>query len=131
MLFIFLKQPSDGGGVILLWLCCHVTNFHPLISKDLPSKAEDVVETAAALVLPLLRELHCVVVTLGQHGVLVCGQNMDGSVSLHPGSCCKVEQDQTSSYEVGKGLESGRKFDCRRRGERVIEWKILPLVTCL
>ncbi|KAL8222095.1 UNVERIFIED_CONTAM: hypothetical protein K2H54_074917 [Gekko kuhli] len=62
---------------------------HP-VPADLPSKLEDVVETAMALVPPLLRELHCVVVTLGQHGVLVCGQSTDGSVSLHPGSCSKT-----------------------------------------
>ncbi|XP_054845116.1 uncharacterized protein LOC129336129 isoform X2 [Eublepharis macularius] len=60
------------------------------VPADLPSKPEDVIETALALVLPLLRELHCVVVTLGQHGVLVCGQSMDGSVSLHPGACSKT-----------------------------------------
>ncbi|XP_077195958.1 uncharacterized protein LOC143838487 isoform X2 [Paroedura picta] len=62
---------------------------HP-VPADLPSKLEDVVETAVALALPLLQELHCMVITLGQHGVLVCGRSMDGSVSLHPGSCSKT-----------------------------------------
>uniref|UniRef100_A0ACB8FMC5 Uncharacterized protein n=1 Tax=Sphaerodactylus townsendi TaxID=933632 RepID=A0ACB8FMC5_9SAUR len=62
---------------------------HP-VPADLPSKLEDVVETAVFLVLPLLRELHCVVVTLGHHGVLVCGRSVGGSVSLHPGLCSKT-----------------------------------------
>ncbi|XP_053112226.1 uncharacterized protein LOC128327452 [Hemicordylus capensis] len=62
---------------------------HP-VPADLPTKLEDVVETAMALVCPLLQELHCVVVTLGQDGVLVCGQNVGGTVSLHPGTCNKT-----------------------------------------
>ncbi|XP_070612428.1 uncharacterized protein [Erythrolamprus reginae] len=56
---------------------------------DLPSKVEDIIKTAIALAYPLLRGLHCVVVTLGQHGVLLCGRSKGGSVSLHPQTCYK------------------------------------------
>ncbi|KAJ7329105.1 hypothetical protein JRQ81_015279 [Phrynocephalus forsythii] len=59
------------------------------VPADLPSKLEDILETAVTLASPLLKELHCVVVTLGQHGVLVCGRNVGGSVSLHPRICNK------------------------------------------
>ncbi|XP_063164288.1 uncharacterized protein LOC134500797 isoform X3 [Candoia aspera] len=57
------------------------------VPTDLPSKLEDIVETAIALAYPLLKGLHYVVVTLGQHGVLLCGQSKGGSVSLHPQTC--------------------------------------------
>uniref|UniRef100_A0A8D2IV80 Carbohydrate kinase PfkB domain-containing protein n=1 Tax=Varanus komodoensis TaxID=61221 RepID=A0A8D2IV80_VARKO len=61
---------------------------HP-VPEALPSKLEDMLEVAAGLACPLLKELHCVVVTLGQHGVLVCGRDVGGSVSLHPGTSTK------------------------------------------
>ncbi|XP_019345178.1 uncharacterized protein LOC102565606 isoform X1 [Alligator mississippiensis] len=58
---------------------------HP-VPTDLPSRLEDVVRTAMTLACPLLTQLCCVVVTLGSHGVLLCGRSMGGSVSLHPGT---------------------------------------------
>uniref|UniRef100_A0A8D0GI40 Carbohydrate kinase PfkB domain-containing protein n=1 Tax=Sphenodon punctatus TaxID=8508 RepID=A0A8D0GI40_SPHPU len=63
---------------------------HP-IPADLPSRMEDVVSAAMALVRPLLKQLHCVVVTLGPHGVLLCGRLVGGSVSLCPGAHKQVE----------------------------------------
>ncbi|XP_025021809.1 uncharacterized protein LOC112540522 isoform X2 [Python bivittatus] len=57
------------------------------VPTDLPSKLEDIIETAIALAYPLLNGLHYVVVTLGQHGVLLCGRSKGGSVSLHPQTC--------------------------------------------
>ncbi|XP_033019145.1 pseudouridine-metabolizing bifunctional protein C1861.05-like isoform X1 [Lacerta agilis] len=62
---------------------------HP-VPADLPSTLEDAVKTALTLAQPLLGELRCVVVTLGQHGVLVCCQNMDGRLSLLPGTFNKA-----------------------------------------
>ncbi|XP_026991445.2 pseudouridine-metabolizing bifunctional protein C1861.05 isoform X1 [Tachysurus fulvidraco] len=50
----------------------------------LPSSLEDVLGCAAALSRPLLEHLQCVVVTLGALGVLVCGENEAGTVSLRP-----------------------------------------------
>ncbi|XP_008108730.2 uncharacterized protein LOC100556121 [Anolis carolinensis] len=61
---------------------------HP-VPADLPTKLEDIVDIAAKLAGPLLKELHCVVVTLGQHGVLVCGRNESGTISLHSRACNK------------------------------------------
>ncbi|XP_025054677.1 uncharacterized protein LOC102384925 isoform X4 [Alligator sinensis] len=58
---------------------------HP-VPTDLPSRLEDVVRTAMTLACPLLTHLCCVVVTLGSHGVLLCGRSMGGSVCLHPGT---------------------------------------------
>ncbi|XP_053889809.1 uncharacterized protein LOC128840168 isoform X3 [Malaclemys terrapin pileata] len=58
---------------------------HPVLA-DLPSRLEDVVRTAMTLTHPLLTQLHCVVVTLGMHGVLLCGRRVEGSVSLCPGT---------------------------------------------
>lgn len=49
---------------------------------DVPCKLEDMVDTAISLSLPLLENLHCVIVTLGAHGVLLCGHRRDGTVSL-------------------------------------------------
>uniref|UniRef100_A0ABM5GEK5 Uncharacterized protein isoform X4 n=1 Tax=Pogona vitticeps TaxID=103695 RepID=A0ABM5GEK5_9SAUR len=66
---------------------------------DLPSKLDAILEIAATLACPLLKELHCVMVTLGQHGVLVCGRNVGGSVSLHPGICNKgATKELCASY---------------------------------
>ncbi|XP_074438493.1 uncharacterized protein LOC141741509 isoform X4 [Larus michahellis] len=56
------------------------------LPAELPSRSEDVVQTAVALSRPLLAHLHCVVVTLGAHGILLCGKSLGGSISLRPGA---------------------------------------------
>ncbi|XP_052644856.1 LOW QUALITY PROTEIN: uncharacterized protein LOC128142667 [Harpia harpyja] len=56
------------------------------LPAELPSRLEDVVQTAMALARPLLAHLRCVVVTLGAHGVLLCGNSLGGSISLRPGA---------------------------------------------
>ncbi|XP_054689087.1 uncharacterized protein LOC129209141 isoform X4 [Grus americana] len=56
------------------------------LPAELPSRLEDVVQTAMALARPLLAHLCCVVVTLGTHGVLLCGKSLGGSISLRPGA---------------------------------------------
>ncbi|XP_041254649.1 pseudouridine-metabolizing bifunctional protein C1861.05-like isoform X2 [Onychostruthus taczanowskii] len=56
------------------------------LPAELPSRLEDVVQAAVALACPLLAHLHCVVVTLGAHGVLLCGKSLGGSISLYPGT---------------------------------------------
>ncbi|KAM3926587.1 uncharacterized protein RB166_009390 isoform 1-T2 [Leptodactylus fuscus] len=49
---------------------------------DIPCKLEDIVDTAIGLSLPLLENIHCVIVTLGAHGILLCGHRRDRTVSL-------------------------------------------------
>ncbi|XP_064313097.1 uncharacterized protein LOC104043324 isoform X8 [Phalacrocorax carbo] len=56
------------------------------LPAELPSRLEDVVQSAMALARPLLAHLCCVVVTLGAHGVLLCGRSLGGSISLRPGA---------------------------------------------
>ncbi|XP_057878686.1 uncharacterized protein LOC131082640 isoform X2 [Melospiza georgiana] len=56
------------------------------VPAELPSRLEDAVQAAVALACPLLSHLQCVVVTLGAHGVLLCGRSLAGSISLHPGA---------------------------------------------
>ncbi|KAM9292624.1 uncharacterized protein RDI95_002425 [Morus bassanus] len=56
------------------------------LPAELPSRLEDVVQSAVALARPLLAHLCCVVVTLGAHGVLLCGRSLGGSISLRPGA---------------------------------------------
>ncbi|XP_068258429.1 uncharacterized protein [Nyctibius grandis] len=63
---------------------CQLAREHQL--AELPSRLEDVVQTAMALACPLLAHLCCVVVTLGAHGVLLCGKSVGGSISLCPGA---------------------------------------------
>ncbi|XP_032544883.1 pseudouridine-5'-phosphate glycosidase-like isoform X2 [Chiroxiphia lanceolata] len=62
------------------------------VPAELPSMLEDVVQTAVALACPLLAHLQCVVVTLGTHGILLCGKSLGGSILLCPGGsqtdCC-------------------------------------------
>ncbi|KAM4618493.1 uncharacterized protein ACJ7VT_007871 [Polymixia lowei] len=50
----------------------------------LPSSLDEVLNCALALSRPLLEHLHCVLVTLGDNGVLVCGENDAESVNLQP-----------------------------------------------
>ncbi|XP_018540061.1 uncharacterized protein zgc:136858 isoform X2 [Lates calcarifer] len=50
----------------------------------LPSSLEELLSIAVALSRPLLEQLHCLVVTLGANGVLVCGEHNAGSVNLQP-----------------------------------------------
>jgi len=73
------KKPSRGPLKLY-------HSFSSPLSEELPSRLEDVVQTAMALARPLLAHLHCVVVTLGAHGILLCGKSLGGSVSLHPGA---------------------------------------------
>uniref|UniRef100_A0A8B9VKS7 Carbohydrate kinase PfkB domain-containing protein n=1 Tax=Anas zonorhyncha TaxID=75864 RepID=A0A8B9VKS7_9AVES len=61
---------------------CQLAREHQL--AELPSRLEDVIQTAMALARPLLAHLCCVVVTLGAHGVLLCGKSLGGSISLRP-----------------------------------------------
>ncbi|XP_010152609.1 PREDICTED: pseudouridine-metabolizing bifunctional protein C1861.05-like [Eurypyga helias] len=56
------------------------------LPAELPSRLEDVVQTAVALARPLLAHLCCVVVTLGADGVLLCGRSLGGTISLRPGA---------------------------------------------
>ena len=50
----------------------------------LPSSLEEVLSVAVALSRPLLEHLHCLVVTLGANGLLLCGEHDAGSVNLQP-----------------------------------------------
>ncbi|CAK6950857.1 uncharacterized protein zgc:136858 isoform X2 [Scomber scombrus] len=50
----------------------------------LPSSLEEVLSVAVALSRPLLEHLHCLVVTLGTNGVLLCGEHDSGSINLQP-----------------------------------------------
>ncbi|XP_017660182.1 PREDICTED: pseudouridine-metabolizing bifunctional protein C1861.05-like isoform X1 [Lepidothrix coronata] len=65
------------------------------VPAELPSRLEDVVQTAVALACPLLAHLQCVVVTLGTHGVLLCGKSLGGSILLCPGA-----QEQTAAASL-------------------------------
>lgn len=54
------------------------------IPRELPKSLEDVLSCVPALSRPLLDHLHCVVVTLGSLGVVVCGEHEAGTVNLQP-----------------------------------------------
>ncbi|XP_072340741.1 pseudouridine-5'-phosphate glycosidase isoform X8 [Scyliorhinus torazame] len=51
---------------------------------ELPSVMDDVIGVALDMSRPLLKHLQCVIVTLGQHGVLLCGKSEEGTISLQP-----------------------------------------------
>ncbi|XP_047452890.1 pseudouridine-metabolizing bifunctional protein C1861.05 isoform X1 [Mugil cephalus] len=50
----------------------------------LPSTLDEMLRVAVTLSRPLLEHLHCLVVTLGADGVLLCGEHDAGTVSLQP-----------------------------------------------
>ncbi|XP_043981053.1 pseudouridine-metabolizing bifunctional protein C1861.05 isoform X2 [Gambusia affinis] len=54
------------------------------VPEELPTSLEEILTVAVALSRPLLENLHCLVVTLGPDGVLLCGQHEAGSVDLQP-----------------------------------------------
>lgn len=56
----------------------------------LPDSLDEVLNVAMALSRPLLEHLHCLIVTLGAHGVLLCGEHEAGSVNLQPRKQKKV-----------------------------------------
>nr|XP_046249295.1 pseudouridine-metabolizing bifunctional protein C1861.05 isoform X2 [Scatophagus argus] len=50
----------------------------------LPNSLDEVLSVAVALSRPLLEHIHCLVVTLGDNGLLLCGEHESGSVNLQP-----------------------------------------------
>lgn len=50
----------------------------------LPNALDEVLAIAVALSRPLLEHIHCLIVTLGVHGILVCGEHDGGSINLQP-----------------------------------------------
>lgn len=64
--------------------------FH--VVAVLPTSLDEVLKVAVALSHPLLEHLHCLVVTLGAHGLLVCGEHEAGSVNLQPRKQKRVRQ---------------------------------------
>lgn len=59
---------------------------------------------AASLACPLLSHLCCVIVTLGSHGVLLCGRSLGGSISLRPAPHDQVRENELralSSFCLG------------------------------
>lgn len=61
----------------------------------LPSSLKEVLSCAVALSRPLLEYVHCLVVTLGAKGVLVCGEYDAGSVNLKPRKQKRVRMTST------------------------------------
>ncbi|CAN9498942.1 unnamed protein product [Ophioblennius macclurei] len=52
--------------------------------EALPGTLDEMLAVAVVLSRPLLEHLHCVVVTLGASGVLLCGEHDAGTVNLQP-----------------------------------------------
>ncbi|KAM3870523.1 uncharacterized protein ACN63O_005641 [Diretmus argenteus] len=65
-------------------LCTMTKTLGIPTSEVQPSSLDEVLSCALALSRPLLEHLHCLVVTLGAKGVLVCGEHVAGSVNLQP-----------------------------------------------
>ncbi|XP_072256317.1 uncharacterized protein [Pyxicephalus adspersus] len=63
------------------------------VDLDVPGELDDIIDMAITLSLPLLENLHCIIVTLGAHGVLLCGHSCNGALSLHP-------KDKTSQGDL-------------------------------
>ncbi|KAF7224087.1 transcript variant X2 [Nothobranchius furzeri] len=59
---------------------------------ELPNTLDEILKAAAALSRPLLEHLHCLVVTLGPHGVLLCGEHEAGTINLQPRKLKKRKQ---------------------------------------
>ncbi|CAG08674.1 unnamed protein product [Tetraodon nigroviridis] len=77
-----------------------------------PNAADEVLATAVALSRPLLEHIHCLIVTLGAHGILVCGEHDGGSVNLQPRKQKRPGFSssgmQTAVFEWGFWLQDSR-----------------------
>ncbi|XP_069759704.1 uncharacterized protein [Narcine bancroftii] len=60
------------------------------VPAELPSVMHEVIDVALGMSQPLLKYLQCVIVTLGQQGVLLCGRSEDGTISLQPRKASQV-----------------------------------------
>ncbi|XP_014861261.1 PREDICTED: pseudouridine-metabolizing bifunctional protein C1861.05-like [Poecilia mexicana] len=65
-------------------LCMMNKTLGLTVPEELPASLDEILTVAMALSRPLLENLHCLVVTLGPDGVLLCGQHEAGSVDLQP-----------------------------------------------
>ncbi|KAK5604567.1 hypothetical protein CRENBAI_015323 [Crenichthys baileyi] len=65
-------------------LCMMNKTLGLMVPKVLPRSLDETLMVAVALSRPLLENLHCLVVTLGPDGVLLCGEHNAGSVNLQP-----------------------------------------------
>ncbi|XP_038636880.1 uncharacterized protein zgc:136858 isoform X2 [Scyliorhinus canicula] len=54
------------------------------VPAELPSVMDEVIGVALDMSRPLLKHLQCVIVTLGEQGVLLCGKSEEGTISLQP-----------------------------------------------
>ncbi|XP_037834240.1 pseudouridine-metabolizing bifunctional protein C1861.05 isoform X2 [Kryptolebias marmoratus] len=66
----------------------------------LPNTLDEILSVAVDLSRPLLEHLHCLVVTLGPSGVLLCGEQEGGSVNLQPRRLKKKRQLCALHYPV-------------------------------
>ncbi|XP_078076156.1 uncharacterized protein LOC144498630 isoform X2 [Mustelus asterias] len=64
------------------------------VPAELPSAMKDVIDVALDMSRPLLKHLHCVIVTLGQQGVLLCGKSEEGTICLQPKKSPQIEPDK-------------------------------------
>ncbi|XP_041072153.1 pseudouridine-metabolizing bifunctional protein C1861.05 [Carcharodon carcharias] len=60
------------------------------VPAELPSVMDDVIGVALDMSRPLLKHLKCVIVTLGQQGVILCGKSEEGTISLQPKKAPKI-----------------------------------------
>uniref|UniRef100_A0A3B3V3P8 Zgc:136858 n=1 Tax=Poecilia latipinna TaxID=48699 RepID=A0A3B3V3P8_9TELE len=65
-------------------LCMMNKTLGLTVPEELPASLDEILTVAMALSRPLLESLHCLVVTVGPDGVLLCGQHEAGSVDLQP-----------------------------------------------
>lgn len=66
----------------------------------LPSSCDELLDVAVALSRPLLEHIHCLVVTLGANGLLVCGEHSGGSVNLQPRKQKMVRAGMHFNYDA-------------------------------
>lgn len=66
-----------------------------MVLPVLPSSLTEVLDIALTLSRHLLEHIHCLIVTLGAKGVLVCGEHEAGSVNLQPRRQNKVHIEET------------------------------------
>ncbi|XP_067906851.1 LOW QUALITY PROTEIN: uncharacterized protein zgc:136858 [Heterodontus francisci] len=68
------------------------------VPAELPSVMDDVMGVALDMSRPLLEHLQCVIVTLGEQGVLLCGRTEEGTISLQPKKAPKIVPGKVCAF---------------------------------
>ncbi|XP_030071713.1 uncharacterized protein LOC115478487 [Microcaecilia unicolor] len=101
------------------------------VPKELPMMLDDIISLSMTLSQPLLEHLHCVIVTLGIHGLLLCGRNEGGNVSLQPGTHKKSPGELCAVHYPAAPISTAEIVNVSGAGDSLVAGIIAGMLTGL